>query len=196
MEDYEFLNRWIRNVSIILLLVLVPMIVYVTLVLTGVAVPFIDIFAVDSEGNLYIAEYDTISVYDDQSKLEEININRKRPWRFTITENDEIWCCTASAAWRVDLEGTELERRNDPSAQMYSRLQLTFRDEDGYGNIYSRVSYLGRTKIVKNNTEVVYQISLLSYFVKLLLYFAVASFIIGLSVIVKESVLHSRTKQD
>lgn len=196
MDSYKMSDRLIWKMLFVVCFYSVLGIIYVCLVCTKIANPFIKSFAVDSEGMVYIAEMDSIAVYDEKTKVGQIDINVNRPWYFTITEDDEILYCTSSTVWRIDLEGNELEKKQDNSAQTYSKLQFSSKDEDKHGNTYKRVSYLGRTKIVKNQTEVLYQISVLSYFAKILLYIGLISFPILVGSIIKEEISTNQTIQD
>ena len=185
MKNMDISNNVFKKIFVVVHLFAAIIIAYACLVLTEVSSPFIESFAVDSEGKVYIASENSIAIHSGQTEIGRIDINAKRPWRFTINEKDEIICCTSSTVWKVDLSGNELEKYQDHSAQLYSKLQFSSRDEDMYGNTYRRVSYLGRTRIIKNETEVVYQISLLSLFTKILLYFGLIGFPVGVIIIVK-----------
>jgi len=196
MDSGEISWRLIRNILLVLCFGLVIGITYLCLVLSEAATPFIRSFAVDSEGKVYISEKDSIAIYYDKTEIGRIDVDARRPWYFTVTEEDEIWCCTASTLWRLDRDGNELERKQERGAQTYSKLQFSFRDEDQQGNTYKRVSYLGRTKIVKNGTETVYQISVLSLFTKILLYVGVIGFPIGVISIVKEATCRNRKNSE
>ena len=140
------------------------------LIITGNANLFIDSYAVDSYDRLYIGKEGKIDVYENGSLQYSIDARTSKSCAFTITENDCIVLSTASHVYTLTLQGDEISVCDDPGSSMFTKLQngsRTFHSKNG--NTYERVCYFGRTKIVKNDEEVVYQMDLLSFAVKILM---------------------------
>jgi hypothetical protein len=70
----------------------------------------------------------------------------------------------------MDLNGEILETKEDPGADMYN--QISYRKRkfvSSNGDVYRLSQMLGRIKIIKNNSEVVYQIDGASLVAKIVL---------------------------
>lgn len=152
------------------------------LIFTGVATPFISSFAVDGANRLYVGTQDKIQVYADNSLIDTINPKTSRSYVFTINDDEKIILSTSTKIYTMDLEGNVLDTQTDLGAHMYNKIQYNKR---GFlsqsGDEYRLVSELGWTRIVKNGRETVFKISLLSFFVKILIAVcAVALFIFPL----------------
>jgi hypothetical protein len=67
----------------------------------------------------------------------------------------------------MDLDGNILETKEDPGADAYN--QISYRKRkfvSENGDVYKLSSILGRTKIIKNKTDIIFQIDSLSFAVK------------------------------
>ena len=137
------------------------------LLISGNVNLFVSGFAVDSQDRLYVGKENRIDVYENGNVLYSINPRTSKSYTFTIT-NDTIVLSTASTVYHLDLEGQEISSYEDKGADTYNQINYHKRKfTSPKGDEYKLVSFLGRTKIVKNKTSVVYQLSLLSFAVKL-----------------------------
>lgn len=156
----------------------------ITLMLFGMVRFSVDCFAVDSSGQLYIGQEGHIYVYEDSKLLRTISefvglgsISVKGAV-FTIEADDTLTMATGGHVISMDLEGKVLEIQKDTAkASIRSELESSkYRFRSSNGDVYRLEGILGRTRIIKNDAEVVYQISPLSLVTKIALYIAVASF--------------------
>lgn len=141
------------------------------LIITGNATIFIDSYAVDSNDRLYVGKEGKIDVYDNGNFQYSIDSRTSKSCAFTINEDDCIVLSTASHIYILTLQGEELSVYEDPGSSMYARLQIgkrTFHSKNG--DTYKRVCFWGRTKIIKNNEQIVYQMDFLSFTVKILIF--------------------------
>ncbi len=160
----------------------------ITLMLFGVVRFSVDCFAVDSSGKLYIGQEGHIHVYEDSklvrtiSEFDGLGSIPVKGFVFTIEADDTITMATGGHVISMDLEGKVLETQKDTAeASVRSRLESgKYRFRSSNGDMYRLKSSLGRTSIVKNDAEVVYQISALSFAAKIALCIAIVSFIASL----------------
>ena len=139
------------------------------LIISGSANLFVDSFAVDSYDKLYIGKAGKIDVYDNGSFQYSIDICAAENYAFTITDDNHIILATLHSVYTLTLQGDEIAVSDDPYSDMYDKLKSTnhiFQTQNG--NTYKRVCYLGRSKIIKNDHDVVYRIDLMSFVVKML----------------------------
>ena len=137
------------------------------LMLTGSVTLSIPCFAVDGTDQLYIGTQNEIRVYADGTLVNTINPQTSRAYMFTI-DNEKIVLSTSSKLYLMDLDGTVLEVQDDAGADMYNKIQYKKRKFiSSNGDKYQLIGTLGRTRIIKNNSETVYQISLFSLIVKI-----------------------------
>lgn len=162
------------------------------LIFTGKATPFITCFAVDSFDRIYIGTQNEIRVYTDDVLMNTINPQTSRAYIFTINKDDNILLSTSTKIYTMDLNGTVLNVGEDAGANMYNQIQYSKRNyTSSKGDEYKLVSAMGWTHITRNNADVVYQISPLSFLVKILLYISsIASFVFPVLVIIR------KTKED
>ena len=159
------------------------------LYISGIAQPFIPRFALDSSERLYIGYNQMIAVYDDGQKIASISPQTSRGYSFTINPDDTIFICTGDRSYLTDLDGNILETYEDINLTTNWELQYKGKSfTNSNGDIFKVRSSLGYTKIVKNGTEVIFRISLLSFIVKLLIYIAVLVLIFVLIVVVSDRV--------
>lgn len=151
------------------------------LIFTGTATPFIHCFAVDASDRLYIGTDSDIYVYDNGIMIGTINPHTSRGYMFTINEEQLIVLSTASKVHLMDLNGTILQTHDDPGAYMYNQIQYKKRTfVSANGDEYKLIGEFGWTRIIKNRSELIYQISVLSFMVKVLIAVAaVALFLFG-----------------
>lgn len=188
MKEGNNPNRKMMVMFLLALLVVWTIIIACFLLMaSGQANISIKSFAVDSAGNLYVGVSRKILVYSDGNLIRSFSSKTSRDFVFTITEDDIILLTTSSRQYVMDLHGNVLNYGDKYIGAEYPELQddRTLLELPN-GDRYAIKDTLGWTRIVKNNTTVVYQISALSFLVKMLLYFAVISFLIFLSRLFKK----------
>ena len=132
-------------------------------------------FGVDTQGELYVAEGKEICIYQNGVQVRTIRL-RSDTYAFTMESDDVLIVAYPSAVDRMDKTGNVLESWKDSSSVTYQQIQNNSKTVVTFGgDEYRKVSELGWTRIVKNGTEVVYKISVLSFVVKLLLYICIVS---------------------
>ena len=152
---------------IVLALIVFPCL---AMILTGIATPFIEGFAVDASDRLYVGVQEEIRVYDNGELAYVISPQTSKGYAFTITEDDQILLSTSSITYRMSLSGDILEKNEEDSVSLYNELNWGKKQfVSASGDEYRMKSYLGWTRIIKNGEERVYRISVLSFAVKCLL---------------------------
>ena len=178
-------KMFLAVVSIFLFCAIIPCLF---LVITGTVQLSISSFAVDSKDRLYIGTIKGINIYDNCEFVGSINPKTSRTYRFTITEDDKIVLSTSDKIYLMDLEGNVLETKDDLGADVYNQLSYkkrTFTSPNG--DVYKLHSF-GRTKITKNDNEVVFQISRLSTATKYILLIAfIMLFLYLVTVLIRRS---------
>jgi len=167
------------------------LIVCLILILSGLAVPFIEGFAVDSQGLMYVGEWDSICIYQDSTPVCVIPF-KSSTYAFTIDNNEELIVAFPSVVYRMSTTGTVLEKQDDPAAETYQQLRRQTVVTTSNGDRYQKVSEFGWTRILKNGTEVVYKITPVSFIVKLLLFLCTISMFVNGAWIVCR--FHSKAK--
>lgn len=145
--------------------------VLLILLFSGIASPFIRCFAVDDQNNIYIGMRNKICVYDENNQIRTLSPQTSRAYMFTIKEDNTILLSTADTVYSMDLKGNILNSWEDAGADTYNQIQYRknhFTSQKG--DTYKIVSSFGWTRIVKNGTTVVYQISSISFIIKIMLY--------------------------
>lgn len=131
-------------------------------------------FAVDDEDRLYIGKNSRIEVYDSGTIEKTISSVTNRGYSFTIKDG-EILILTGSALYHLDLEG------NVKSSELFSgigRKDLGKFFEDSNGNCYELKKTLGRTLIMKNENEKIFQEPLNDYILKCAVFFTRLLFVL------------------
>ncbi len=140
------------------------------LILTGTVTPFISSFAVDSNDRLYIGIQNEIRVYEEDILINTINPKTSRAYVFTIDKHNNILLSTSTKKYLMDLDGNVLDVQEDQGANMYNQIQYNRKKFVSVkGDVYKLTSAIGWTRIIKNGEDIVYQISLLSFAVKVLI---------------------------
>lgn len=146
--------------------------------LTGLTDSDVKCFAVDSNDRIYVGKSEKILVYDNGIAVNCLNPQTSRGYMFTITEDDHILLSTANTVYSMDLEGNILDTWKDSASSVYTEIQFNKNCfESKNSDVYSLKYRLGWTRILKNNCEVVYKITTLSFVVKIILELAVAVFL-------------------
>ena len=163
------MNIMIKRLMIFCFVICSVMFPCLYLIISGSANLFIDSFAIDSYDRLYIGKAGKIDVYENGNFQYSIDICASENYAFTITDDNHIILATLHNVYTLTLQGDEVSVSDDPSSDMYDKLKSKnhiFQTQNG--NTYKRVCYLGRTKILKNDHDVVYRIDLMSFVVKML----------------------------
>lgn len=116
-------------------------------------------FAVDSQGLLYVAFDEDILVYREGQLLYEYtefpgmaDVNTQDSV-FTISEQDELILLAGSQSYTLDLQGNVLAVEPITSSPIGPEYTFTAAN----GDVYTRENILGRSTLVKNGTETVFQ---------------------------------------
>jgi hypothetical protein len=160
----------------------------VMLVVCNVVTLSIKSFAVDSQDRLYIGQSEVICVYEGDELVNQISAQTSRAYQFTVQSNDTVLLSTASKVYIINMNGEILDEYEDVGTKTYNKLQRNSKTfTSNKGDKYQIKDALARTKIVKNNTETVYQIPVLSVVVKLLIELCLVSIIlfVGKNVTIK-----------
>ena len=149
------------------------------LIMAGRVTFSISSFAVDPFDRVYVGTNNDIEVYQNGTLINTISPQTSRSYVFTITEDGNILLSTASKVYIMDLEGNIIDTQDDPGADTYNRISYRAgKFVSANGDTYKLRDPLGYTKIVKNSSETVYQISNLSVWVKILMFVCVISWMI------------------
>lgn len=144
----------------------------IVLIMAGVVDLSVKCYSIDSEGNLYIGIHKEIDVYSNGELIRSFSPKTSRDYVFTIRD-DEILLSTPTYLFRMDLYGNVIESGEDKSGGTFFLLQANKYKIVLNQDHYELKGILGWTKIVKNDTQVVYRISGLSFTVKMVLYLTV-----------------------
>lgn len=145
----------------------------------GFAYPFINSYALDAQENLYVGEGKTIYIFHQGSPAGKI-VMKTDAYVFTVNDADELIVATPSMVYRMDTAGNILEKWEDPVSEEYQKIRnsgVTIITSNG--DEYQKVSKFGWSRIIKNGTETVYQLSVLSFVVKLLLFLCFVSLFVN-----------------
>lgn len=160
-----------KNIAVYLPILCLPLLIIqfvgVILLISGAVTLSISGFVVDNFDRIYVGTAKAISVYENGELVREINPKTSRTYRFTMDDNGNLVLSTSSKIYIMDLEGNILETKEDPGADAYN--QISYRKNkfvSQKGDEYRLINF-GRSKIVKNGTQTVYQMDVLSYLVKL-----------------------------
>ena len=144
--------------------------------------------AADSEGNLYLGEDEDIRVYDAQGNfLRSFSANTNRGYRFTIV-NDHIIEFLSGDVLIMNLSGEVTMEYDDSELSRfeYSINPNKFTATDG--TTYQMKSWFLRDRVYRTDTsshsEVIYEMPLLSYIVKIDLVISIVSMIIVFPIII------------
>lgn len=178
--DYEK-RIWLH---ILAFLIVVPMVFCSLLIPVFSDIEFdIEQFAVDQAGRLYIhyPSSGDIHVYQDgtflynYAQMNDMTEYMDSRVRFIITQENEFWIQARGTFYAMDLEGNLLQALAGTSHTS----EIDGHDgiyQDAQGNIYRmRGKAFGRTRIVKNDTEIVFAISTTSFVWKIVRIISVLS---------------------
>ena len=163
--------------------------------------PYIEYFGVDSTNRIYILHGKNIFVYEQGVLLNTIDLEtsflsirdeiKLRSPGFTITPEDVILLETDGYICILDLQGNVLHYKVD-SDNTYMMLSKMTEVVTSNGDIYRRENTLGRTAIIKNDLEIVYQITVPSMVVKWCLGFSAIMLSVTVVTLLRYSILLRR----
>lgn len=157
-----------RKLLIIYLLILFPIITICNALMnTGRVSINYSGFGVDDSGVLYVGKDSGIEKYKDGKMIGIISPQTSRGYAFTIQGDDTILLSTASTVYTLDLSGNVLDEWEDKDTSTFNKLQFIKKFTTKDGHKYVMKSHFGRTIICCNN-EIIYQMPLLDYIVKIL----------------------------
>ena len=138
-------------------------------------VSFVGNYGVDSNGRVYISHNAELRVYQNNELVDTIRLDDSlsrvqdkvvlKGIAFAVTPEDTILVETGEYTCTLDLQGNLLRcvRVNDYSVEP---LNISGKIVTKSGDVYQKKHVLGQTAIVENNSNVVYQISVLATVVK------------------------------
>lgn len=141
-------------------------------------------FAIDSSDNLYVGKESKIEKYHDGVFIETINPKTSRGYAFTILDNDTILLSTASTVYTLDLDGNVISEREDFGTKTFNSLQHQKKFTAANGKTYFLKSSFGRKQIVSEDGDVIYNMPVKDYIVKLLIITAFISVFIFIPIII------------
>lgn len=139
------------------------------LIISGTATLSISGFAVDNVDKLYIGKHKEIQIFEDGKLINSIRVPTSRTYVFTIQEGNKLLLSTSTKIYVMDLDGNILETKEDLGADTYNQISYrkrTFISDSG--DTYKLSNLFGQTRVIKNNTDLVYQIDGCSFVVKVL----------------------------
>jgi len=146
-------------------------------------------YGVDSSGNLYVGLEREIAVYDGDSKISSIQTaaSTARAYYFTVQHDDTILLSTASNVYVLDLNGNILSKTEDTNTVVYDRLQWSGKNFTATdGTQYVRCASLGRMRIETSDGNVIYQMPMFDFVVKIITCLWLLSMAIFIPIIVKQ----------
>lgn len=155
------------------------------LISTGTVLVNICGFAVDASENLYIGTDNRIKKYQNGVLVKTINPKTSRGCAFTVQADDTILLSNASKVYTLDSDGNVIGEKEDIDMKTFNKLQKEknkFTSADG--SVYSMKNTLGRTKIVSDTGEVIYQLPIADCITKIVFSLSVLSIFIFVPVIV------------
>ena len=142
-----------------LFIIFFVMLISISLIGSGTVVTSYEGFALDSNENLYLGEYSKINVYS-------VDAHTSRAYAFTI-QNDEILISTAETVYITDLSGNVINSYKDTDTSLFNELKSNKDSFSLNGSTYKMQKNFGRSRIVKDDGKVIYQMPLLDYIVKI-----------------------------
>lgn len=154
--------------------------------------PFISGFAVDSHDRILIGLHNRIEIFDNGILVDVVRTKTSRGYVFTLLEDDSILLATSTKVYTIDSSGNILASTEERANSIYNQIQ---RGKDKFtsvnGDLYSIKGKLGRTRIEKNDSIVVYQISPVSFIAKIVLCLAMVLVIILVLIICRIRIKHT-----
>ena len=126
-------------------------------------------FAVDSAGRLYVGFDEDILVYEDGEFLYEFTglpeLKNITPANLLFTiEDDLLLLSTGTQTHTVDLQGSILSTADEGSDKVVPDDVFTAAN----GDVYVRENILGRSEIIKNGSERVFQMPMMTFVIRTL----------------------------
>lgn len=159
--------------------------------LTGLADTEIRGFAVDSSGKLYVGMNDVIRVYDKDIQVSSISPQSSRAYAFTILEDDSLLLSTANKVYKMTTDGDILDSWEDKASLTYNNLRRSKKEFISGKDTYTLKGNFFRNRIVKNNNETVYQITLISFIFKMLAFVGFGGMTVCIFMIVRRVNSHN-----
>ena len=169
----------LKNLAVFAIPHSIVMIFCLIMVFSGLASPFINSFAVDNAGLLYVGEGKMIRIYHNGVQVDALDMTTDT-YVFTINSSNELIVAYPSTVYRMDRAGNVLEKQDDPISETYQQIRNAGKTVTTVsGDEYRKISEFGWSRIIKNGTDEVYRLSVLSFVVKLLLVLCGASLFIN-----------------
>jgi len=170
-----------KTITIVFLWIVVTF-VSVMLIITGAVTLSVESFAVDKNDRLYVSTVNGIAVYEEGIRVDRISLPTSRGYQFTVQRNDTILLSTSTEVYTLDMSGNILSQREDVGSRTFYQLQANRRNfKSRNGDNYRMRGTFGCTRIIKNDSEVVFRTGALSAIVAFTLVFGsmtVAAFVL------------------
>jgi len=134
---------------------------------TGQAIFYPDGFAVDQYDRLYVSVPEKICVYENCKQLYSIPVPTSKPISFAPLDDGNVLVETSTAQYVIDHQGNILSTQEDPKEYVDVK-KSTLKFTSQKGDVYRLSHILGKTRIMKNRTEKVYEISDFSFAIKMI----------------------------
>ena len=124
------------------------------LLISGRVSFFVNGFAVDADGQLYVGKGNKIIVFKDDVCIRKIEPPTSRTYKFTIADGQYITLTTSTEIYTMDLFGNIISKQPDEENKLYSELQWkkTYTDQKGFH--YTLKSVWGRQAIYREGVQI------------------------------------------
>ena len=164
------------------------------LIISGTVKTSITCFAVDTAGNVYVGGTGQIIVYTDGVEVRRFGSVHARAYAFTIDEENVIWVSSPTQNYTMDMYGRVLKTwTGEDNVHFDLPLSMISEFTAANGDVYELKKCFGRPHIVKNGMNVVYQMPMFSYIIKVLFFSAMFAFA---SVVIYIVILTLRKKEN
>lgn len=177
-----------RKPLAIFIWIVVPIIAFCFfMTFSGRATVSIHGFAVDSSDNLYIGKERKIEVYQENRIINSIPI-QYTDYVFTIKKGQEIIFSADNYTHYLDLQGNEFKKEKD--THTYSALCQINKFDSENGDIYTKSNLFGYTRIIRNNSEVVYSMPKFDYIILILIVLAFGSMVVFVPIFLIKNLIY------
>lgn len=143
-------------------------------------------FAIDSDNVLYIGKDEVIEKYKEGELIGKINPKTSRAYAFTI-EDDIIILSTSSIVYTLDLHGNVITEKEDIGTKTFNKLERKKNVYVSDGKTYKLKSNFGRLSIKNEYGNVLYEMPIMDYIIKLMFGLVFISVFIFVPIIVKKT---------
>lgn len=158
----------------------VIMLACVILIGVEISSPFVSCFAIDSKDRVYVGKHNRIDIYDSGVLIDTIRTKTAREYLFTIEPDDRLVLATSTTVYHMDTSGNILSTVDDPTGDVHRQIKRARKEfVSQQSDVFHMRNVFGWHYIVKNNSELVYHISVLSFLTKIVLWATAALFVVS-----------------